>query len=100
MEGLPGEWAERGACRGANTERFYAVDTTVQRDNPNKYGSARRLCLACDVREECLEFALVHNEKYGMWGGLLPFERRRLRRKGTIIYTPDGNKGFRISTDG
>jgi WhiB family redox-sensing transcriptional regulator len=32
------------------------------------------------VRNECLEYALVNGEKFGIWGGLSERERRRLRR--------------------
>jgi WhiB family redox-sensing transcriptional regulator len=32
------------------------------------------------VREDCLEYALTHGEKFGIWGGMSERERRRLRR--------------------
>jgi WhiB family redox-sensing transcriptional regulator len=32
------------------------------------------------VRQECLEYALVNAEKFGIWGGLSERERRRIRR--------------------
>lgn len=96
---LPGEWAERGACREpANPDLWYAVDTTRERDQPGKYRTARRICSTCEVRAQCLEFAILNNECCGMWGGFLPFERRKIRRKGRITFTPDGKRGFTIST--
>ncbi len=33
-----------------------------------------------------------------MWGGLLPYERRKLRRKSRIVFIPDDRGGFTIST--
>jgi WhiB family redox-sensing transcriptional regulator len=33
------------------------------------------------VRLECLEYALAHGEKFGIWGGLSERERRRVRRE-------------------
>jgi WhiB family redox-sensing transcriptional regulator len=33
------------------------------------------------VRLECLEYALSHGEKFGIWGGLSERERRRVRRE-------------------
>ena len=41
---------------------------------------AKSVCAACSVREECLEYALDTNQQWGIWGGLLPRERRRIRR--------------------
>jgi len=35
----------------------------------------------CDVRAECLEYALAHDERFGIWGGLSERERRRLKRR-------------------
>jgi WhiB family redox-sensing transcriptional regulator len=32
------------------------------------------------VRDECLEYALVNGEKFGIWGGMSERERRRIRR--------------------
>ena len=42
---------------------------------------ARGLCHGCEVRPECLEYALRHGEKFGIWGGMSERERRRLRRQ-------------------
>lgn len=35
----------------------------------------------CPVLQECLEWAIVNNEGFGVWGGLSERERRRLRRE-------------------
>jgi len=51
---------------------------------PEKGGStreAKRVCLSCDVRSQCLEYALAHDERFGIWGGLSERERRRLKRR-------------------
>jgi hypothetical protein len=34
----------------------------------------------CPLREQCLKFALVNNEHYGIWGGLSVLERAYIRR--------------------
>ena len=50
---------------------------------PRKGGStreAKRICSTCEVRRECLEFALENDERFGIWGGLSEPERRRLKR--------------------
>lgn len=39
---------------------------------------ARMVCAGCQVRSECLDYALSRGERYGVWGGLSERERRRL----------------------
>jgi WhiB family redox-sensing transcriptional regulator len=62
-----------GLCAQSDPEAFF----------PEKGGSARevkRICSRCEVKSECLEYALKHDERYGIWGGLSERERRPLRR--------------------
>jgi WhiB family transcriptional regulator, redox-sensing transcriptional regulator len=76
LAGEPAEepdWQERALCAQTDPEAFF----------PEKGGStreAKRICSGCDVRAECLEYALAHDERFGIWGGLSERERRRLRR--------------------
>ena len=42
---------------------------------------AKEVCRGCEVRHDCLEFALQNGEKFGIWGGLSERERRRIRRQ-------------------
>jgi WhiB family redox-sensing transcriptional regulator len=39
------------------------------------------VCRGCEVRQQCLDYALANGEKFGIWGGLSERERRRLRRQ-------------------
>jgi WhiB family redox-sensing transcriptional regulator len=67
-------WQERALCAETDPEAFF----------PEKGGStreAKRVCLSCEVRTECLEYALAHDERFGIWGGLSERERRRLKRR-------------------
>jgi WhiB family redox-sensing transcriptional regulator len=67
------EWQERALCAQTDPEAFF----------PEKGGStreAKRICSGCEVRAECLDYALSHDERFGIWGGLSERERRRLRR--------------------
>jgi WhiB family redox-sensing transcriptional regulator len=67
------DWQERALCAQTDPEAFF----------PEKGGStreAKRICSGCEVRAECLEYALAHDERFGIWGGLSERERRRLRR--------------------
>lgn len=66
-------WQERALCAQTDPEAFF----------PEKGGStreAKRICLGCEVRDECLEYALANDERFGIWGGLSERERRRLKR--------------------
>lgn len=66
------EWVADAACRGA-TEVFFAE----RGDNKSVY-KAKAICAICPVAEECLQYALDHHERFGIWGGLGPKERRAL----------------------
>ena len=50
---------------------------------PGKGGSdkqAKAVCAACPSKGPCLEFALDHDEEFGIFGGLTRAERERLGR--------------------
>ena len=67
------DWRSQALCAQVDPELFF----------PEKGGSAepaRRVCLRCPVTRECLEFALEHDERFGVWGGLSEQERRDLAR--------------------
>jgi WhiB family redox-sensing transcriptional regulator len=69
----PDTWQDLALCAQTDPEAFF----------PEKGGStreAKRICAACDVRQECLEYALQRDERFGIWGGMSERERRRLRR--------------------
>jgi hypothetical protein len=38
----------------------------------------------CPLLESCLEFAMTNNERYGIWGGLDPDQRAKLRKERKI----------------
>ena len=66
-------WQDRALCAQTDPEAFF----------PEKGGStreAKRICLGCEVKDECLDYALAHDERFGIWGGLSERERRRLKR--------------------
>ena len=68
-----GDWQDSALCAETDPEAFF----------PEKGGStrdAKKVCRSCDVRAECLEYALETDQKHGIWGGLSERERRRLRR--------------------
>ena len=47
-----------------------------EKGQPNR--PAKQVCASCPVRTACLQYALEHSERFGVWGGLSERERRRL----------------------
>lgn len=41
---------------------------------------AKRACQPCPLVQQCLTYALKHNEIDGVWGGTTAGERKKLRR--------------------
>ncbi|SDQ85642.1 WhiB family transcriptional regulator [Thermostaphylospora chromogena] len=67
-------WAGRGACRTSDPDLFFPLAPT-----PVQEARAKAICGACPVLTECRQYALRAGEPEGIWGGLTPAERRRLR---------------------
>ncbi len=70
----PSDWQERALCAQTDPESFF----------PEKGGStreAKKICTGCEVKNECLEYALEHDERFGIWGGLSERERRKLKKR-------------------
>jgi hypothetical protein len=49
-------------------------------NNPRLQARAATLCLACSLLLPCRAYALAAGEKAGVWGGMTPLDRKRLRR--------------------
>ncbi len=67
-------WQTDALCAQTDPEAFF----------PEKGGStrdAKKVCGSCNVRAQCLEYALANDERFGIWGGLSERERRRLRKR-------------------
>jgi WhiB family redox-sensing transcriptional regulator len=67
-------WQADSLCAQTDPEAFF----------PEKGGStrdAKKICASCDVRAQCLDYALQNDERFGIWGGLSERERRKIRRR-------------------
>src|SRR4030065_1737638 len=71
-------WQDDANCRGANADLFFPERGASAR-------TAKAICRECQVRAECLEFAIVTGEKFGIWGGMSERERRRVRRDRQVL---------------
>jgi WhiB family redox-sensing transcriptional regulator len=68
----PPDWYENALCAQTDPEAFC----------PDRGGStreAKKVCLACEVRDDCLTYALDNDERFGTWGGLSERERRKVK---------------------
>jgi WhiB family transcriptional regulator, redox-sensing transcriptional regulator len=72
------EWVHRARCKDEDPELFFPVGTTGPA--AAQIEAAKAVCMQCEVRAECLEWALATGQDAGVWGGLSEEERRALRR--------------------
>lgn len=66
----------RIGCQESDPDAWFPEE---ENGKGHKYREAKKICNACPVQSLCLEFALVNYEAHGLWGGLTPKDRQRLR---------------------
>lgn len=64
------QWPSKAACRKGSLNEMF-----VQGAEQNQ---AKKVCMACPVRLECLAEALDNQIRWGVWGGMTERERRAL----------------------
>ena len=79
----PPAWTVDALCAQVDPELFYPEVGAPNRD-------AKAVCAGCEVRSECLAYALAHRERFGVWGGTTERERRRMRRP--VLRQPSGRR--------
>lgn len=70
-----GEWRSRAKCSGLPPDIFFPER------GQNTSITVKKMCIDCPVRTECLEFAVLSNQQYGIWAGTSVKARRKLRRQ-------------------
>jgi WhiB family redox-sensing transcriptional regulator len=69
------EWRQQGACLGMDP------DTSFFSFEPEEIAFAKQIChQECPVREECLSWAITNNQNFGVWGGMDPDERFKIKK--------------------
>jgi WhiB family redox-sensing transcriptional regulator len=68
-------WQSEAACRSESADLFFPTDGA-------SLAAARRICAACPVAAECLEYALSNPSLRGIWAGTS--ERRRKAMRATL----------------
>lgn len=78
-ESPPMDWRHRSACLDEDPELFFPIGNT----GPAilQIEEAKAVCRRCEVREQCLQWALEAGQDHGVWGGLSEDERRALKRR-------------------
>ena len=64
-------WLDRAACRGVAVEIMFPSN--------GEYSPAKKVCAGCPVISECGAQSLLDDDRHGCFGGMTPYERRRLR---------------------
>ncbi|RRQ25543.1 WhiB family transcriptional regulator [Rhodococcus sp. Eu-32] len=62
-------WQLEARCRGFPVSFFFPLPRSASSADP------KTVCGQCQVRSQCLDFALTMDEPYGIWGGLDRAER-------------------------
>ena len=73
------DWRHRALCRDEDPELFFPIGTTGPATEQVEV--AKTVCLRCDVRVQCLEWALETGQDAGVWGGMSEEERRAVKRR-------------------
>lgn len=68
------QWRLYRACNGIDPDVFFPHTAADEKH-------AKSICQGCEVRSECLEFAIAQREDHGIWGGASERERRSIIRR-------------------
>lgn len=71
----PEPWTAAALCQQTDPDLFFPAP-----GDKATAAAAKRICTACPVRTECLEYAIRTRQPHGIWAGIGPKHRQRLRR--------------------
>ncbi|MFF3094207.1 WhiB family transcriptional regulator [Streptomyces cyaneofuscatus] len=67
-------WRESALCAQTDPDAHFL-------EAGNSSRNAKKTCGACEVRPECLAYALSSGQRHGVWGGLDQKQLRQAARK-------------------
>lgn len=76
-----GDWRQSANCLKVDPELFFPVGSVKAGPGLEQANKAKAVCQKCDVIDECLTYALEHNQDSGIWGGQTEDERRAIKRR-------------------
>lgn len=73
-------------CAQVGAELFFQDDRDDKKAGMSEidYNAAKRICNSCVHQTECAEWGIQH-EVHGVWGGLTPQDREKIRRNRKMI---------------
>ena len=77
------EWRKNAYCKGKETEFFYPEIGT--KGAAEQVKNVKTFCALCSVSAECLQTAIANDEQFGIWGGLTPKERSKVRKQYSVL---------------
>ena len=80
------DWRHHALCRDEDPELFFPIGTSGPA--ALQVEEAKVVCQRCDVRPDCLTWALDTGQDAGVWGGASEDERRALKRRSPRISVP------------
>lgn len=89
------DWHTQALCAKTGGDWWYAELTTHYQHHSRRYTPnpddpdddpcptciAITICELCEVKTQCLTTALNKDERHGIWGGLTPEQRIKIRRR-------------------
>jgi WhiB family transcriptional regulator, redox-sensing transcriptional regulator len=80
-------WRHRAACNDVDPGLFFPPDGGSAQP-------AKAICAGCPVKAECLEYALVSGQRFGVWAGLDERERQGMSPK--VVRSDFCGKGLHV----
>jgi WhiB family redox-sensing transcriptional regulator len=74
-------WQDSSECAKPENKK---ISKFFFSNKPEEKYAARNLCFSCDVRRECLKYALDNKQIHGVWGGK---EEAEIRRALSVSHT-------------
>jgi len=75
------DFFDHALCSSPDVDRkLFFPEEAEKRGGKTDWSPARAVCEQCQVKTECAEWSISTGERDGMWGGLSPSQRGRIRR--------------------
>lgn len=79
------DWWSLAACQSADPEIFFPISS--RGSGLHQVAQAKAVCERCQVRPECLSYAMASHQAHGVWGGTSEEERQHLHERDRLRKT-------------